>query len=54
MGLGVWCGIGGWINLLEFFQGGVARNGNSDCFGAHGSNIVVVETKTCGERFEDG
>ena len=50
VGLGGWCGIGGWIILLEFCQGGIARNGNGDCFGAHVSNLVATETKTWGGR----
>ena len=50
MGLGGWCGIGGWINLLELCEGSIARNGNCEGFGALGSNIVAVETKTWGER----
>ena len=53
-GFGGWCGIGGWINLLECCEGGVARNGNGYCLGALVSNIVATETKTWGEGFEEG
>ena len=49
MGFGGWCGIGGWINLQEVCQGGVACDSNSDCFGALVSNLVVLETKTWGK-----
>ena len=54
VGLGGWCGIGGWINLLEFFQGCVACDSNRNSFGALGSNIVTLETKTCEEGLEEG
>ena len=53
-GFGGWCGIGGWINLLECCQGGIPCDCNGDGFGAHISNLVATETKTWGDGLEAG
>ena len=52
----VW-GLGwnrGWINLLECCQGGIPCYCKCNSFCAFVSNIVVLETKTGREGFEDG
>ena len=43
-----WCGIWGWINLLEVCEGSIARNGNGEGFCGLISILFVVETKTGG------
>ena len=53
-GFGGWGGIGGWINLLEVCQGGIACDSNRKGFRALISNIVGIETKTWGGGFENG
>ena len=50
MGLGGWGRIGGRINLLESCEGGVACYCKCNGFRPFVSNLVAVETKTCGER----
>ena len=49
-GLGDWCGIGGWINLLKKTQGGVPCDCKGKGFCALISNLVAVKTKTWGGR----